>query len=152
MPKQQGRYSGKNSANKTNKPIGDRKNGLRFCFLMSSESAAVVLQLRGACRPRFICRLLFSSMTLDVGKSATASVQNRYKAENLPKDFPSGGFIADYAALRVTYFADFVCQIFSAYSFIALSAAKIPEQAVFISDIEFQRVLSAHSSSSLFCA
>lgn len=50
------------------------------------------------------------------------------------------------------YFAGTVCQIFSAYSFIALSAANLPEQAVFISDIEFQRFLSAQSSSILFCA
>ena len=50
------------------------------------------------------------------------------------------------------YFAGTVCQIFSAYSFIALSAANLPEQAVFIRDIEFQRFLSAQSSSILFCA
>lgn len=51
-----------------------------------------------------------------------------------------------------TYFAGTVCQMFFAYSFTALSAANLPEQAVFISDIEFQRVLSAQSSSILFCA
>ena len=50
------------------------------------------------------------------------------------------------------YFAGTVCQMFFAYSFTALSAANLPEQAVFISDIEFQRVLSAQSSSILFCA
>lgn len=50
------------------------------------------------------------------------------------------------------YFAGTVCQMFFAYSFTALSAANLPEQAVFIRDIEFQRVLSAQSSSILFCA
>ena len=50
------------------------------------------------------------------------------------------------------YFAGTVCQMFFAYSFIALSAANLPEQAVFIRDIEFQRFLSAQSSSILFCA
>ena len=50
------------------------------------------------------------------------------------------------------YFAGTVCQMFFAYSFTALSAANLPEQAVFISDIEVQRVLSAQSSSILFCA
>ena len=50
------------------------------------------------------------------------------------------------------YFAGTVCQMFFAYSFTALSAANLPEQAVFISDIEFQRFLSAQSSSILFCA
>ena len=50
------------------------------------------------------------------------------------------------------YFAGTVCQMFFAYSFSALSAANLPEQAVFIRDIEFQRVLSAQSSSILFCA
>lgn len=50
------------------------------------------------------------------------------------------------------YFAVTVCQMFFAYSFTALSAANLPEQAVFIRDIEFQRFLSAQSSSILFCA
>ena len=50
------------------------------------------------------------------------------------------------------YFAGTVCQMFFAYSFTALSAANLPEQAVFIRDIEFQRILSAQSSSILFCA
>ena len=50
------------------------------------------------------------------------------------------------------YFAGTVCQMFFAYSFTALSAANLPEQAVFIRDIEFQRFLSAQSSSILFCA
>lgn len=89
-----------------------------------------------------------------VGKKALKRAKvNMAKAATHAKYASCGSFCSLVCAESDSpYFAGTVCQMFFAYSFTALSAANLPEQAVFIRDNEFQRFLSAQSSSILFCA
>ena len=91
--------------------------------------------------------------TLKRAKVNMAKAANYDKSRNPRYNASCGSFCSLVCAeWGSPYFAGTVCQMFFAYSFIALSAANLPEQAVFIRDIEFQRFLSAQSSSILFCA
>lgn len=106
------------------------------------------------CRKRFLAPKLYE-YTASGQKTLKRAKINYNKSRNLrPKARAAALFFSLVCAEcdSPAYFAGTVCHIFSAYSFIALSAANLPEQAVFIRDIEFQRFLSAQSSSILFCA
>ena len=105
------------------------------------------------CRKRFLCPEAVYRYREWAKKRLKEQKQTMIKAATHAERISCGSFCSLVCAgCDSPYFAGTVCQIFSAYSFIALSAANLPEQAVFISDIEFQRFLSAQSSSILFCA
>ena len=120
--------------------------GLRRVWLSFLRAVTV------GCRKRFLAPKLYTDTasgqkTLKRAKTMTKDATHAQKRE-LRFSFCSL-VCAEWGS---PYFAGTVCQMFFAYSFIALSAANLPEQAVFIRDIEFQRFLSAQSSSILFCA
>ena len=112
------------------------------------------------CRKRFLCPEAvcryreWAKKRLKEQKQIWQKPQTMIKAATHAECISCGSFCSLVCAEcdNPAYFAGTVCQMFFAYSFTALSAANLPEQAVFISDIEFQRVLSAQSSSILFCA
>ena len=122
--------------------------GLCRVWLSFSRAVTVGYRKRFLC-PEAVCRYReWAKKTLKRAKV------NMAKAATHAECISCGSFCSLVCAEwgSPAYFAGTVCQIFSAYSFIALSAANLPEQAVFIRDIEFQRFLSAQSSSILFCA
>ena len=122
--------------------------GLRRVRLSSFRAVTV------GCRKRFLAPKLYKytasgQKTLKRAKSGKQKAATHARKRELRFSFCS---LVCAECDNPAYFAGTVCQMFFAYSFTALSAANLPEQAVFISDIEFQRVLSAQSSSILFCA
>ena len=105
------------------------------------------------CRKRFLCPEAVYRYREWAKKRLKEQKQTMIKAATHAECISCGSFCSLVCAeCDSPYFAGTVCQMFFAYSFTALSAANLPEQAVFISDIEFQRFLSAQSSSILFCA
>lgn len=105
------------------------------------------------CRKRFLCPEAVYRYREWAKKRLKEQKQTMIKAATHAECISCGFFCSLVCAgCDSPYFAGTVCQMFFAYSFTALSAANLPEQAVFIRDIEFQRFLSAQSSSILFCA
>ena len=123
--------------------------GLRRVWLSFSRAVTVGCRKRFLC-PEAVCRYReWAKKRLKEQKSTITKAATYAQKRELRFSFCS---LVCAECDNPTYFAGTVCQMFFAYSFTALSAANLPEQAVFISDIEFQRVLSAQSSSILFCA
>lgn len=121
--------------------------GLRRVGLSFSRAVTV------GCRKRFLCPEAVCRYREWAKKRLKEQKQTMTKAAAHAKYASCGSFCSLVCAgCDSPYFAGTVCQMFFAYSFTALSAANLPEQAVFIRDIEFQRFLSAQSSSILFCA
>ena len=121
--------------------------GLRRMWLSFFRAVTV------GCRKRFLCPEAVYRYREWAKKRLKEQKQTMIKAATYAKSISCGSFCSLVCAeWGSPYFAGTVCQMFFAYSFTALSAANLPEQAVFISDIEFQRFLSAQSSSILFCA
>ena len=122
--------------------------GLRRVWLSFSRAVTVGCRKRFLC-PEAVCRYReWAKKRLKEQKSTITKTATYAQKRELRFSFCS----LVCAECDSPYFAVTVCQMFFAYSFTALSAANLPEQAVFIRDIEFQRVLSAQSSSILFCA
>ena len=123
--------------------------GLRRVWLSFSRAVTVECRKRFLC-PEAVCRYReWAKKRLKEQKSTITKAATYAQKRELRFSFCS---LVCAECDNPTYFAGTVCQMFFAYSFTALSAANLPEQAVFIRDIEFQRFLSAQSSSILFCA
>ena len=123
--------------------------GLRRVWLSFSRAVTVGCRKRFLC-PEAVCRYReWAKKRLKEQKSTITKAATYAQKRELRFSFCS---LVCAECDNPTYFAGTVCQMFFAYSFTALSAANLPEQAVFIRDIEFQRFLSAQSSSILFCA